>query len=281
MSNTQAAETAGGNRADAAKSLQRALTILECIAQHPSGVTVKQLSQELGMNKPIICKILQTFEENEYVSAERTAVPQYRLGTKILLLSHQMTRSLDLLTVARPVMIELNTLTDESVNLAIYSEAAHELVYISTIDGNHKLRLTNGPGMKPVLTSSAVGKALLAALPEEERRIALEHHPIQPRTRHSIRTVAELYERLPVIAEQGYAVANEETIEGVIGVGTVIYGVNRRIIGSIAITGPKTRIPEETVRRYGTLVSEAARRISLQMGWYDDENAGPAPSVRR
>lgn len=270
MNETGKISSPQGNRTSSAKSLQRALTILECIAQHQEGVSVKAISEELGMNKPIISKILDTFEQNDYVSVNPDT-HRFFIGNKILLLSHRLTRSMDLLSVARPLMVDLNAKTNESINLASYIQSTNDLVYISTIDGTHKLHLTNEPGTKPIsLSSSAVGKALFASLSPQELSVALAQHPIQPRTRYSIRTEEALMKDLALVRKRGYAVANEETFESVIGIAATLYGENRKILGCIAVTGPKSRFPDNIIKEYGALVSEAARKISLQMGCFEE-----------
>lgn len=261
-------ELAQGNRSDSAKSLQKALRILECVALYPNGASVKTLSETLMMNKPIISKNLAAFEEMGYVIQD-PVTHTFRLGTKLLYLSHKMTSSLDLYSIARPVMAELNRQTEETVNLALYSISARNLVYIGTIDGNHKLRLTNAVGTSPNLTSSAVGKALMAFLPAQELEQVLEKTAIRPRTRYSINSQSELMEQLDITRRRGYAISNEETIEGVLGVAAPIYGVDAQIIGAIAVTGPKMRFPDHIIRRYGALVMRAAGDISRQMGYLE------------
>lgn len=265
---SESTTAAQGNRSDTAKSLKKALRILECVALYPNGATVKQISETLLMNKPLISKNLAVFEEMEYVIRD-PGTHTFRLGTKLLYLSHKMTSSLDLYSMARPFMAELNRQTEETVNLALYNATAHNLVYIGTIDGNHKLRLTNAVGTSPVLTSSAVGKALMAFLPRGELAQVLESNSILPRTRFSISSQNELDEQLDITRKRGYAISDEETIEGVLGIAAPIYGVDEQIIGTIAVTGPKMRFPDHIIRRYGALVMRAARDISRQMGCLD------------
>lgn len=259
-----------GNRSDSAKSLQKALTILECVSQFPNGASVKQISETLSMNKPIVSKTLGTFLEMGYVIQDPITLT-YRLGTKLLYLSNKMTSSLDLYAIAKPTMQRLNQETGETINLALYNEQLHNLVYIHTIDGNHKLRLSNTIGTSPNLYSSAVGKSVLAYLPPEILQHILDVEPFCPRTKFSIHSKEELFANLEITRAQGFALSDEETIIGVRGIAAPIYKADKSILGSLAITGPKTRFPDSIVAQYGMLIREASREISSQLGYSKDK----------
>ncbi len=250
-------------KGDSIRTLQKALAILDLVSAYPDGISVKEISDKLSINKATVSKVLSTFAHANYVRQD-TRTRHYSLGMNLLYLSNRLVSTLDLRTTARPVPQELRAKTNETVNLALFQNG--KLTYIDTVPGNHELKLTCDIGSMPNISSSAVGKAAIAFLPENLREEMIASVPLVAGTQFSIRTREELRADLDSVCRRGYALSREETHEGVIGVGAPIFGFTGELIAALAITGPKARIPEQTIREYGQLACEAGKRISKMMG---------------
>jgi DNA-binding IclR family transcriptional regulator len=262
-------------KGDFGKTLQKSIAILEQVACFQHGVGVTQLSDTLLINKSTVSKTLSVFESLGYVTQNADS-ELFSLGPKLLFLGQKMLDSLDLLTVARPVILKLNNKTNETINLAAYTNRS--LVYIDTIPGNHSLKLTNSVGAVPVISCSAVGKAMLAFMPPEARNEVLENIELTANTKYSIKTKEELKSDIEAITRRGFSVSNEETHLGVVGIAAPVFGFSRNLIAVLAVTGPKIRFPENTVRAYGQLVCESAKEISRKMGFQAENSGGEAGS---
>ena len=90
--------------------------------------------------------------------------------------------------------------------------------------------------------------------------------------RYTANTITDkelLKKNLAVIAEQGYAVDNEELDNGVRCVSAPIRDYTRRIIGAVSISGPSMRFSDERIEKeLIPLVRKAAEEISAKLGYH-------------
>ncbi len=88
------------------QSVERALDILDCLAEYPKGCGIAELSKNLGLSKSTIHRIITTLKYKEYVT-QNTENDKYQLGIKLLNLSSSITNSMDLINVARLIYMTL------------------------------------------------------------------------------------------------------------------------------------------------------------------------------
>jgi DNA-binding IclR family transcriptional regulator len=95
------------------KSLVRALTVVEALAEYPAGVTVTQLAAGLQLPKSSVFRVLYTFAQLGYVQQD-PLTERYALGTGFLRLAASVEAGSDIRQVARPFLRELRDATDEA-----------------------------------------------------------------------------------------------------------------------------------------------------------------------
>ncbi|MCW5982774.1 MAG: IclR family transcriptional regulator [Bryobacteraceae bacterium] len=218
--------------------IEKAVRVLESLAGADGGKSLKDIAAEVGLVKSSAFRILYTFKSLGYVerSAERG---NYALSLKVLALARGAAGKATLTNAARPHIERLRDELGESVWLA---ERRGDRVYlIEEAEGYHPLRLSLHRGDPSPLHASAVGKAIAAYLPDSEREAALGDGPFTRYTGHTLTDKAAVMANLAEVRKLGYAVNDEETIEGAILVGAPIFDAAGRVCAGIALSAPKAR----------------------------------------
>lgn len=245
--------------------IHKALDLLECLAASP--MTATEISKHIGMAKPTVYRIVRTLLSRGFVAKELDG-SRYLLGTAVYALGAAH-RSADLLSLARPSMVRLAAEFGETVNLAIPVHS--EVVYIDVLESMHQLRTQIPAGAHDHLHSTALGKAILAALPDQEVRALLASTDRVAKTPNTIVAMSALLGQLASIRERGFAVDDEENELGSVCVAAAFLGHNDRPLGAISVSGPRWRITDELVEFIGAELVSITDSLSSALG-------SPAPS---
>jgi DNA-binding IclR family transcriptional regulator len=218
---------------------------------------VRQLARTLGVPNSTLRRIVLTLEAKGMV--RRGEGGGYVLGDGVSRLGrpYRLTR---LVNQAEPLLSELNRQTNESVNLALYQDDA--MLIVKTLESPASLRTVSWEGRRDRLHASALGKAYLAALPQDELDVILARLPLTAETMRTIVTPASLRDELARTRTRGYAIDDEETLAGVRCVAAAIVGANGRVVGAVSVSAPSVRFPLEGTVGAGTAVRNAAAAIS-------------------
>jgi IclR family acetate operon transcriptional repressor len=248
---------------DQVQSLVRALSLLNRIAESPDdGATLTDLAQQVGLPPSTAHRLLLTLEQERYVrfSHDRRI---WTVGVQAFVSGCAFIETRNLAALARPHMRRLMEESGETVNLAI--EDQDEAVYLAQVECRQMMRVFARPGTRVLLHCSAVGKAMLAALPANEAEHILNQFELPQRTPHTITDVGQLMQQLTEVAERGYAVDDEEDPEGVAGIGACVLDRNGRPAGAISVTSLKRRDWAARKEEIAAKVIQCARRISGQL----------------
>ena len=130
------------------------------------GLGPSAIGQRVGLDKATVTRLLRTLVDAGYVTQDPTT-RRYRLTGKILWLAHGVTARLDLRTVARPHLTALRDELGETVHLGVMEDL--RVVYVDKLEAANSIQLVSAVGQTMPLHSTALGKAMLAALPDAER----------------------------------------------------------------------------------------------------------------
>jgi IclR family acetate operon transcriptional repressor len=171
----------------------------------------------------------------------------------------------DVRRTALPFMRDLALSQGETVNLAVRN--ADNLVVIEAVEGPRSIRRGASIGDVDVWHASALGKSILAALPESEARDLVERCGWRRCTVRCHTGWAALCDDLAAVQERGYAVDNEEGEDGLRCVGAVIYNRQGHPQYAVSVSGPSNRITHRAVSAVGRAVRDAALEISARIGF--------------
>ncbi|MFD7493147.1 IclR family transcriptional regulator [Streptomyces sp. NPDC059832] len=261
------------------KSVARAADILEALAApaQGNGLSVTEVGQACSISKSAAFGMLQTLRAYGLVSDDGEGMNRrYRLGMSLARLGDRARSQVSLRGVAHPVLRELTRATGMASRLAV-PEDGHAVV-VDQVELDQRVRLDLRMGQRELPHCTGLGKALLSAVPPGEAAAVVERFGLPRRTSRTITDPATFLSHLRDIARVGYALDDEEDAEGIICIGAPVFDDRSVCAGAVSITGLKLGLPAWRYQELGGQVRDAARRISLSLGWVDDSD-GASPDT--
>jgi DNA-binding IclR family transcriptional regulator len=253
------------------RTLIRGLSILETLAAADElGLGPSAIAAAVDLDKATVTRLLRTLIETGYVTQD-PASRRYRLTGKILRLAHGIARSLDLQRVARPHLKALRDRLRETVHLGVMEDLS--VYYVDKLEADNSIQLVTAVGRTMPLHSTALGKALLAALPEEEREAKYRRMDFAPRTDRTISALDDFREEIRRTQARGYAIDDRENEPHGACVAAAIVSVGGRPVGAMSVSGPHFRVHEH-LDEFGEQVRATAAQIAWELG-SDAIEAGP------
>jgi len=246
------------------KVLDKTFSILEILLQHGSSMHMTEISERLGLYPSTIHRILDTLKHWGYVEQD-PKTQKYRLGLKLLELGMAKLQQMDLVKEATPYLKELVRKCNETVHLGVLEEG--EVLYVAKEESSQTIRMISYVGKRAPLHCTALGKLLLAYLPEEERRKILEQKALPPLTENTITDKRELEKELAKVREQGFALDREENEKDVRCVAAPIRNYQGEVIAALSISSPIFRIDKNTQNDLKEAIVETSKKISKRLGY--------------
>lgn len=247
------------------QSIDRAFGLLERLCASRDGLPIHTLSEETGLHKSTVHRLLAAMAARGYVRKDEDT-GRYRMTTRICELSAQVVESLDILQVARAPMEALSQTTGETVHLVV--REGDEIVYVHKVESDvSSMRMFSRIGMRRPMYCTGVGKAILAELPEEEVERIWGASDIQAYTEHTIVTLERLRDVLDSIRRRGCAYDNQENELGVRCIAATIHDYTGAICGALSISAPMLRMSDSKVAQLQPQLMAACAKISRNMGW--------------
>ena len=231
---------------------------------------VTEIASALDVYPSVISRLLATLKKDRLVRQNPLTL-KYQLGSGILELSAAVIDSMDLASIARPALEELNRITNETVLLMVV-EGSHG-VYLQRVDSPHGVAIRSRVGGREPLHASSVGKALLAHLPEEQVDRILAERGLPPRTPNTITDPIVFREHLAEIRQKGYAIDDEEGEIGIRCIGAPVFNHLRQPVAAVSIAAPAYRTPVEKLIGWSHVLLEKTAEISEQLGYQNKERA--------
>jgi DNA-binding IclR family transcriptional regulator len=246
-------------------AIERALSIMEALAQRKQGLTNSEISRRLGIPKSSACYILSTLERRGYLSRDQ-ASGKYRLGLKVLSLSGGVQVGTDLREAARPALGKLVERTGLTVHLAILDRG--EIVYIDKLESPAGLiRINTWVGRRMDIHSTGVGKVIVAYLPKLEAEALINGRELKKWTPKTIASSEGFLRELEKVRARGYAIDDEENCLGVRCVAAPVFDAAGKIRAAVGVSGTTGQIDRASIAKLALLVREAADEISESLGY--------------
>ena len=255
--------TPAPERASQVQALGRALAVLNRLADADAGVSLTEISRQVGLATSTAHRLLTTLEHDRYVRFD----PETRLwfvGVQAFITGNAFLKTRDFVQMSRRHLRNLMEQSGETVNLAVPDKG--EAVYLAQVECREMMRAFARPGARVPLHCSAVGKALLAAMPEEELNEALRRRSLSRLTPRTIVTPATLRADLIQARERGYAIDDEEHAIGLRCAAAALFNEHGESIGAISLSGPAARIPPDRIPLLGDLVKKTAAAVTTELG---------------
>jgi IclR family transcriptional regulator, acetate operon repressor len=240
------------------QSVERALDVLETIAAAGDEVTLSQLAADTAMPLTTIHRLLRTLEARGYV--RRDPQRRYGLGAPLIGLGEAASRLFG--SRAQPYLAELMELSGETANLALL-EGEH-VVYVANVPSRHRMRMFTEVGNRVLPHCTAVGKVLLAHLPEPHAERILRRSGLPRRTADTVTDLGELLDQLSGVRKHGYAVDHGEEEVGVRCVAVPVLD-DHSAIAAMSVSGPQTRLSTAAGMRLIPRMQQIADRFAAEL----------------
>jgi len=244
------------------QSIKRAFSILKSVAGHDEGIGVTEIANQIDLHKSTVSRMLATLEEVGAVERLLNG-DGFRIGDEIVALAAHISYPRQLVTVARPFLLELAQATGETINLAIPDGGL--VHYIDQIGSQYNLGIRDWTGYRIPLHGSCDGKLFLAHLPPDK----IEAYLAQPLERFSENTITDpdtLRAHLAEIRAQGHAWTQGEYEAGIVGISVPVWGERQQVLASLCVGGPSFRFPaQEAAGEVIRLMKEISRRVSERL----------------
>jgi len=247
------------------KSVSRAIDILQLISQTPHPLTIAEISKMLGIPKSSTFEILHTLLNKNIVEVGNENFKAFKLGLKLYEVTLLALGKTDLHREARPLLEDLMYQTGETVFLAV--EDHGQMVYLGKVEGPSMIRATANLGARMPMYCTGLGKALLAAYPENRVSEITGPGRLVSLTENTIKHYDDLVEELESTRRRGYSVDNQECILDVFCVAAPIYDQTEKPIAATSIASQASKMDKERLEKFAKLVQNAALNISRRLGF--------------
>ncbi len=252
-------------------AVRKALEILCEFSGGTPTLAVSDISRRLEIPKSTAHNLLRTLQTYDFI--QQDAIDRrYRLGPRVFELGLLFSQNTELIAKARAHLLRLAEATKETVKLGILSGGG--ALILTAIESPFALHTRGDEGRRAPLHCTSIGKALLAALPDEEIEEILSARGLPRFSPHTITTTEALLDEIGQVRDRSYALDAEENELGVRCVSALIPGTGRSAAAAVSVSGPSSRISEERLLELAAQVRETAAAIATAM-------AAPANSRSR
>lgn len=245
---------------DAVRATATSFEILEYLRQRDYS-SLSTIADELDIAKSTVHRHLKTLEQLEYVVGDGD---EFAVGLRFLELAEAARSRDDSVRLARETTPELASETGERAQFVVEEHGYG--VCISRATGDHAVETAPRIGSRMPMHATAAGKAILAFESEDHLERILEERGLDPVTSESITDEAALREELARVREQGYAVNQEEHIDGLTAFGAPVRRSDGSVVGAFSISGPTKRFTDpEKESEIATLLLGTTNELELNI----------------
>jgi DNA-binding IclR family transcriptional regulator len=257
-------------------ALQRGLKLLSLFAGPDITYSATQLGKVSGLPASTLHRFLRNLQSADFLSVDEAG--NYHLGMACVSLGQAAIGQLDVRRLSLPHLQELNHRTRETVHLTV--RIGLSAVYVEKLDSPEPLRIHSRIGAMVPLYCSAVGKVLLAYLPEAEQAKLFDQLEIKRFTANTVGNLQELQTELRKVRKTGYACDLEEHEIHIRCIAAPIWDHGGNVNASLSITGPAFRMSLARLRQLAPLMQEVGLKISRELGYADRSKLSEVISLK-
>ncbi len=246
------------------RSVARAVSILEQFTLERPELNLTEISNGIGLSKSTTHRLLSTLETTEMVEFEKKT-GHYRLGLKTFRLGSVVSKSMELVKQADPLLWNLADETDETSFLLVAD--GNEALCLRRFDGTHHVRvLFLEAGKHSAFNCGAAQRVLLAHLPEWRWEEVVANHA-RRMTQYSLVSRDELERDRREIRERGYSVSWEDVTMHACALGAPVRDSSGTVIAAVSVSGIVQRFSAERLPTLIRMIMEVGDELSRRLGY--------------
>jgi IclR family acetate operon transcriptional repressor len=245
------------------QSVDRALSIIETLAEDDEGYRLSDLAVRTGLSTSTVHRLLATLESRRFVQFDRTEL-KWHVGARSFTVGATFARRRNFTAQAVPYLGKLRDLTRETANLAVVDDEF--IVVLTRMESREIMRSLTKVGGRVAMVASGVGKAVLATYSDEAVSAIIRHHGMPRMTEKSIVRPSDLFKELGKVRRQGYAIDDEEACMGLRCIAAVVYNDCSESLAAISVSGMTSRLTDDRLPALGETVREVAAELTAALG---------------
>ena len=255
------------------QSVDRALQIIETLAEDDEGYRLSDLAVRTGLSTSTAHRLLTTLEKRRFVQFDRSE-SKWHVGAQSFAVGATFTRRRNFVAQAVPYLRKLRDQTRETANLAVVDDEA--IIVLTRVESREIMRSLTKVGGRVAMVASGVGKAVLATYSDDDVSTIIHHHGMPRLTEKSILRPGDLFRELATIRRQGYAVDDEEACMGLRCIAAVVYNDCSEPLAAISVSGMTSRVSDDRLSDLGRMVREVAAELTAALGGVMPEKSSRA-----
>ncbi len=245
------------------RTLERGLQLLTALSESET-LTLSELARKTELSPSTAYRLLETLRHRGFADWDE-AKGRWKVGLRAYQVGSAFLTRGGLIDAAMPEMEKLVDELNETVNLAVLD--GNEVVYIAQVEGRQLIRMFTRIGARAPIYCTGVGKALLLEHQEPEVRRIVGAGPFKPYTAKTITTLDSFLKTLQEARQRRYVIDDQEREDGVRCIATPIHDNRGKVVASISLSAPASRVPDERLEALGFRIRRAADAVSLRLGW--------------
>jgi len=253
------------------QAIEKGFLVLQAFTADRPALTLSQIAALTGMNAPTTQRITDTLLDLGYL--KRNSVKQFFLGPKVLTLGFSFLNGSQLRTLAQRYIDEFFERYQMTVNLTVL-EGGH-ILYLCRREGRRFLKYDIQPGFRLPAHCAAMGKVMIAGLPDNEMAAVIESIDFERMTRFTIVDPVQFRQNVLKVREQGYAVCDRELSLEVTSIAFPVLEAAGRVVAAVNVSIPSDKARSDFLMDAINKVKNLGRDLSESLGYH-----GPYPLIR-
>jgi DNA-binding IclR family transcriptional regulator len=240
----------------------RTLLILEAIGRSVDPPSPASIGRAVGLPKQTVHRLCNTLLSEGFLAKDEKD-GRLRAGRRARDMASGILQSSTAHIARHQILLRLAEAVGETVNFVVPEDQG--MSYKDRIETNWAFRIQLPIGSHVPFHCTASGKTFLASLPKAERRRLVNVMKLDPMTKNTISDPESLLAELARVARQGYAIDNEEFMDGMVAIAVPVFDTSGKYAAALAFHGPVQRMSIEDAIARADELRRAARDLETVM----------------
>jgi DNA-binding IclR family transcriptional regulator len=236
----------------------RTLLILEIMGGSDVPLSPTEINSKLGLPKQTVHRLCATLVEEGYLVYEPSG-KRLRPARRLRLLASGVLFASRIHISRRQILTNVAKEVRETVNFVV--PEINGMNYLDRVETDWPFRVQLPIGTHVPFHCTASGKTFLAGLSRSARRKMVAALHLEEKTKNTVTDHAQLLEQLDDVARLGYAIDNEEFMEGMVAIAVPINDSCGRFLAALAFHGPNIRLSVENMIERKSVLTDAAHKL--------------------
>jgi IclR family transcriptional regulator, KDG regulon repressor len=246
-------------------TVAKAFRLLEFLAESDP-LTLTEIAARQGIQKSAAHRFLATLRDLGYIITDQHN--RYLVSFRLFEMGMRVANSTGILEVAQPYMKKIAQMHNETVNLARLEGT--KIIFIKKIGSTAILRTDLAVGSRVPAYCTALGKAVMAFLPDDQLIPLIEAMEMRERTPFTLVKPKALLEALAKVRGKGYAADDQEYVKGLCCVAAPIFNHTTTVQYALSVSGPAFRLDKDTLTKVRQDLLQVSGELSRALGYTGD-----------